>query len=321
MTCRICSNARDNTRHVAREMMFGYRTAFTYFQCAECGCLQIAEIPADLGDYYPVDYYSYQPNRRPGAVNTLKQAVRNLRTRYAVTGRGLLGRLAYAFFPAPHVRLLSRLRLKKNAAILDAGCGSGSLLYDLREAGFTNLLGADPFNKNDIHYPNGLSILKKTVHEVPGKWDLVMFHHSFEHVTDPAETLQAVSRILPENGVCLIRVPVASSFAWEHYGTNWVQLDAPRHLFLHTPKSMAILAERCGLAVTDTVYDSCEFQFWGSEQYRQDIPLTHERSYARNPDKSLFTPRQIREFRKKSRELNARGQGDSAAFFLRKKSG
>jgi len=34
-------------------------------------------------------------------------------------------------------------------------------------------------------------------------------------------------------GWCVIRIPTVSSFAWEHYREQWVQLDAPRHFFLH----------------------------------------------------------------------------------------
>ena len=60
--CRACGNAEGNTAHFPKEMMFGWREVFEYFECGRCGCLQIAEIPADLGKYYPRDaYYSYQP--------------------------------------------------------------------------------------------------------------------------------------------------------------------------------------------------------------------------------------------------------------------
>ncbi len=37
-------------------MMLGSRESFTYVECARCGCVQIAEIPADLARHYPTDY-------------------------------------------------------------------------------------------------------------------------------------------------------------------------------------------------------------------------------------------------------------------------
>lgn len=91
-----------------------------------------------------------------------------------------------------------------------------------------------------------------------------MFHHSFEHISDPLEALETVRSLLAPNGRCLIRVPVVS-WARNEYGANWVQIDAPRHFFLHTEKSMEILAEKVGLEITRVEYDSTEFQFWGSE--------------------------------------------------------
>lgn len=65
-----------------------------------------------------------------------------------------------------------------------------------------------------------------------------MFHHSFEHIADPFETLCSVRRLL-SSGTCLIRIPIVDSWAWENYGVNWIQIDAPRHFF-------SLLKKKCG---------------------------------------------------------------------------
>lgn len=59
-SCRICGNAHQNQRFAAREMMFGSRDKFDYLECARCDCLQIEEVPADLSQYYPANYYAFQ---------------------------------------------------------------------------------------------------------------------------------------------------------------------------------------------------------------------------------------------------------------------
>lgn len=41
-------------------MMFGSRDKFDYLECARCDCLQIEEVPADLSQYYPANYYAFQ---------------------------------------------------------------------------------------------------------------------------------------------------------------------------------------------------------------------------------------------------------------------
>src|SRR5579862_6929170 len=54
--CRICGAPASLEIH-AREMMFGTHERFDYVACADCGCLQIADIPADLQRFYPPDYH------------------------------------------------------------------------------------------------------------------------------------------------------------------------------------------------------------------------------------------------------------------------
>jgi hypothetical protein len=81
---------------------------------------------------------------------------------------------------------------------------------------------------------------------------------------------------------------------------------------------MRLLARTAGFEVTEVVYDSTAFQFWGSVQYQHEIPLWSERSYVVNPKRSLFTAAQIGAWEEQAAELNARGRGDQACFYLRK---
>jgi len=141
MTCRICENAGGNKTFTVPEMMFGCGDEFLYFQCARCGCLQIAEFSADLSKYYPPNYYSFaEPAPRQSAPPDLQK----IRDQHAIFGKGILGRMLHAGFPNAHMRgsLLSELPgLKKSARILDIGSGSGALLYTLQENGFIKLPG------------------------------------------------------------------------------------------------------------------------------------------------------------------------------------
>jgi len=318
MKCKICNNSNGNKIYKVKETMFGFRDKFTYFQCSVCGCLQISEVPSDMSKYYPSNYYSFSLPSPQGSKNPIKRSVKYYRDRYAIFNKGILGKFIYTFFPNEILQILSRVHLTESSAILDVGCGNGSLLYSLSKIGFKHLLGVDPYIKDDIEYENGLKIFKKSIHELDDKWDIIMFHHSFEHIPDPTETLQSVSRLLTKRGVCLIRIPTVSSYAWKHYRENWVQLDAPRHFFLHSIKSITLLAEKVNLNLEKVVYDSTYFQFWGSEQYIQDIPLTDPRSYSVDPSNSIFSDTEIAAFKQKAKELNSKNQGDACAFFLRK---
>ncbi|HTS04326.1 MAG TPA: class I SAM-dependent methyltransferase [Candidatus Eisenbacteria bacterium] len=315
MECRICRNSFANQAYRAREMMFGYRDAFDYFECSQCGCVQILEVPADLSKYYPSDYYSFA-RFEARTVGFKERIAKRLAGPYATCGGGMLGRMIFRYYPEPQLRPLAPVGLSWKSRILDVGCGGGEFLQLLKDAGFKNVLGIDAYIEGNRQYANGLRILKRSLQEMSGEWDLIMFHHSFEHLPDPLETLQHSAAILSKKGCCLIRIPTVSSYAWRHYRACWVQLDAPRHLFLHSVSSMQLLAGDAGFAIKEVVYDSTEFQFWASEQYLHDIPLHAEQSYAHSPSTSMFLDADMKSFQKRADWLNAHSEGDQAAFYL-----
>jgi SAM-dependent methyltransferase len=318
LQCRVCANVAGNRAFEAREMMFGMRDTFEYFQCDKCGCLQISAVPGDLGRYYRTGYVGFGS---PDAASAVRRFLYHHRARFAVTGKGVLGSWLARRYPHVALNAIGRLKPGLQLRILDVGCGRGALLVELGQLGFRDLKGVDPFIEGNIQYPGGVTIQKGTVRDVGGEWDLVMMHHAFEHVPDPAATMQSLAQLLAPGGICLIGTPVAGCHAWRLYGADWAQLDPPRHLFIHSLASMQHLASLAGLVIDSVVYDSTPFQFWASEQYRRGIPLVAPESYARNKSKSIFKKSDLRRFRRDAERLNLEGQGDQATlatFYLKK---
>jgi len=163
-----------------------------------------------------------------------------------------------------------------------------------------------------VQTPSGVRIKKVTLPQVTESFDVIMFNHSLEHVPDPVTSLRDACQRLAPDGTILVRVPTPSSDAWQVYGIDWVQLDAPRHIVLPSREGAAIMARQAGLAVVDVVDDSGTFQFTGSEQYKRDIPL---RSGAHKP---LFSRGDLARFAERAAALNACHRGDQAMFILRK---
>ena len=312
MICKICDNSEGLTEYSVKEMMFGFRDEFKYFQCEKCNCLQIYQIPQNISKYYPDNYYSFA-ELNSKETSTFSKILKKKRNRYAVFRRGLLGKILHGYKPNIPLKILSEIPIAKNSKILDVGCGNGSLLIDLSDLGFNHLTGIDPYISEDIYYDNGVTVYKKEISDVGKTFDIIMFHHSFEHLANPLETLNSVSNLLEDGGYCIVRVPTASSYAWRHYKEDWVQLDAPRHFFLHSKESINILASKSSLKVDKVVYDSTEFQFTGSERYLRGIPLKDDTS-----NDSIFTRSEISRFKKQAKELNIREDGDACAFILRK---
>lgn len=318
--CRICGNAENNQNHRAREMMFGTRDEFDYLECGKCGTVQILEIPGDLARYYPKSYYSLAGTAENNLSKQLKSRLTaRVAASYFLHGKNLIGKYLAKKkswinlnFPASLKETL--LGLNFNSRILDFGCGSGNLLQNLAYFGFRNLTGADAFIENDIFYPNGVKIYKRPLSQIEPSFDLVMLHHSFEHLPHPAESLREIYELLAPRKVCLIRLPIVA-FAWQKYGVDWFQLDAPRHLFLFTEKSFRDLAEKAGFEVAKVVYDSELFQFSISEQYARDISMHGERE---NIAESIFSPEQLQNWEREAQILNKENKGDQACFYLRK---
>lgn len=273
--CRICGCEADAKRYDAIEMMNGTRERFTYFECPECHCLQIDNIPDDLGRFYGSDYYSY---------NFIYNCDSNVDT---------------SFY--------------NHSRILDVGCGAGAFLCQLYDDGFDNLTGCDPFIEADIHYPNGINIYKKTIHEMEGKFDWIYMSDSYEHVTDPIEVMDSIKRLLAPGGTAVISIPVYPNVAFDMFGTSWYQLDAPRHLYLHSKQSMNYLIEKAGLSIADTTYNSNYMQIVRSALYENGISYWNQTPKLIN---SYFSKSELVELTKLSQEANDNEYGDHAVFFI-----
>lgn len=316
--CDICGNTRGHSLHYPREMMFGTEEVFEYLECGYCGCLQITEIPADLGRHYPADdYYSYSPPKQkkyPGWVLKARQS----RTRHSLGKRSLLGGLLSAFTKreSQHFDWFRRAGVDLDSRIVDVGCGAGKLLLQLRRDGFSKLLGADPFIAQEIDYGDGLRIRKASLAELEGPFDLLMLHHSYEHMPDPKGVLQELRRLVADDGMVLVRIPVADSYARRKYGVHWFNWDPPRHLYLHTVRSISVLAEMAGFELAEVVYDSGMLQFGSEGRLRRSCrPGNREAVHGR----ADFTPEEREAVSQFVEQLNLLRDGDTAAFYLRPK--
>ncbi|HEX5098779.1 MAG TPA: class I SAM-dependent methyltransferase [Polyangiaceae bacterium] len=313
--CRICRAEAENDPIVVREMMFGTRDEFAYYECRACGCLQIASYPENIADYYPKEYYSFATDGGRKAYSRLERFLHHRRANHA------LGRLDPIGFAASKVfgeleayTWLKRAGASFDSAILEVGCGTGFLLSLLHRDGFFRLEGVDPFIPDEAREQDGYSIRRTLADARPGA-DFILLSHSLEHMPNQDAVLGELRRAATPATCLCVRIPLANE-AWRRFGPDWGQIDAPRHFYLHTPKSFRLLAARHGFDVVDTIFDSTALQFWWSEQNRRDVPLNDAKSHA-GPHGALFSPAELSAWEREARALNQRGQGDQATFLLR----
>ena len=295
ISCMVCMVCRETVgkEHTFQEMMFGTHKEFAYWECFACGCLQIMAVPDDLPNYYPKTYYSFSVHAS------------HWKTWYY-----------RAHFKAPRLmRAICRCsadissviaaKLRPGARILDVGCGGGRLVSILRSQGF-EAYGIDPFLESNQPYLQNSSLA-----EAGEGWDMIMFHHSLEHMQNHADVLRCAHGKLVNGGVCLVRIPVAT-WAWKYYGRYWAQLDAPRHCMIHTLGSFRLTAESAGFQTVQTIFDSNEFQFYASELYQRGMTAQGKNMCEQ------FSRDEMRKFRARADRLNKERLGDQAAFFLQR---
>ena len=272
-TCRVCGQESNGKVYTAKEMMYDNAGAFEYFECPHCKCLQIAEVPENLRDYYGPNYYSYT-------------------------------------IPEDTVSRGKPTQLKK---VLDVGCGAGAILCQMAKNGVVAPVGCDPFIEHDLVYENGVKIFKKTIHEMEGSFDIILLSDSFEHMSDPHETFDSIKRLLAPKGVVKMTLPMYPNMAFDFYKQNWYQLDAPRHIILHSRQSLELLAEKHGLRIAQIIYDSNNSAILRSFLYSKGITF-----WKQDPKDifKYFSQKDIDEINMKVAQANKKGYGDHATVFF-----
>lgn len=316
-SCKVCSNTEGNNFYQIREMQLGTRELFTYMECHICGCLQLVDVPSDLGKYYPnQDYYSFNLDlkfKKPGLPQKLKSS-------WLLEGKNpVTGKLLSLGYRVPDYYSWMRIPgIKKEDAILDVGTGNGGLLSSLYKIGYTNLTGIDPFIEREKQHGE-VRILKKNIYDMKGMYDYIMLHHAFEHMDEPLKALKKLYSLLNKGKYLLIRTPMMGMYSWKKYKENWMDIDAPRHIIVHTPASMAILAEQAGFEIKKIIYDANYMSLIGSDQYTKDIAVNDPTSYMENKERSGYTKGDIEKFEQTAKDINEQQQGDQASFYLYKK--
>ena len=293
--------------------------AFRYQVCAHCGTLDLMLDAGNEAALYGDGYYSFE-DKEPSYV---ERQVIEIRNRYELSGRGVVGRMISKVWPGPHHRALRPLLdatiappLQRSSRILDVGCGAGKWLKELAELGFTDLTGIDPFMPT-VAASDNIRLIKGDIQDIDETFDLVTIHHAFEHIPNGEVALRALKSKLSENGVLIVRIPLGASYGWRTFGGNWVQLDPPRHAHLYSTAGMTELATRVGLETRDVSFDATSFMVTGSE-----ATLVGMRPHTGQPIASLGTQGVFGWVR--SRRIaalaNSLGSADQAAFYFTAKT-
>lgn len=183
---------------------------FNVWRCPQCKTIHCLEI-VDLDHYY-----AQYPNEELALT-------RPLRLIYS----GLHKRLQKHGFADQHT-------------LLDYGCGKGLFLQYLREKGFENGYGYDPYGK-----PHGLgdaAVLER------GPFDYILLSDVIEHMEEPRSLLHKLNSLLAPGGQIMIGSPNADhlELSQPQLSDYYNEVHVPYHLHIYTRDAIELLGREQG---------------------------------------------------------------------------
>lgn len=198
----------------------------------------MADVPADLGRYYPDDYYEL-PTRA-----TLEIA---------------------AAAEAPKLALIQRF--VSPGPLLEIGAAYGIFARAAALAGFD--VTAIEMDARSCRYLEEVVGVKAICSDMPeqavgdvGPVKAVTMWHVLEHLPRPWELLAQVAERLEPGGVLALAMPNPDSLQFRLLGGRWAHVDAPRHLFLIPFSTLRRRAAELGLELGHVTTSDPAGRYW-----------------------------------------------------------
>ncbi|MCM2323096.1 MAG: class I SAM-dependent methyltransferase [Oligoflexia bacterium] len=180
----------------------------TVWRCGSCQSLVSLEV-RDLAPFYQ-DY--------PFSLRTLSRFTR----------------LVYSAY----VKRLLESGIKRSCSVLDYGCGSGVLVTYLREAGFADAEGYDPYTP-----------AFKDPSRLERQYDLVIYQDVIEHLDDPMASWASLSRLVKAGGLLCIGTPRAEGISADRPERHLHSLHQPFHLQIFSEAALVRSLQDAGFAI------------------------------------------------------------------------
>lgn len=133
--------------------------------------------------------------------------------------------LIWRIFYRNLARRFLRHGMTRSHRFLDYGCANGLFCMALRERGFANVVGYDPYGHPEK--TGDASVLEA------GPFDYILLQDVIEHVEDPDELLRKMDSLLSPGGHILVGTPNADRVEPTRPETFPNELHAPYHLHIY----------------------------------------------------------------------------------------
>ena len=198
---------------------------FIYEYCRKCKATVLLSVPDDLSKYYPSNYH-YVPST--------VQEIEN-----------------FSHHESYKIDLIKRFI--DSGSLLEIGSSNGSFAFLAKKNGFD--VNAVEMNERCCDFLNNVLKIKTfqsfdtlaTLREIKKSYDVIVFWHVIEHLSNPFEVLETCTKLLTSNGILVIAAPNPSSLQFKIFKEKWVHLDAPRHITLIPISELSSRCQSYGL--------------------------------------------------------------------------
>lgn len=197
MNCPICKNPTK---------LFSKRNNFLIFKCLSCGFGLTKNLTEQEGDYHRDEEYIEE-----------EKLFENIFLK--------------------RVKIIERFL--KTGKVLEVGCSTGLMLSLLKKKGW-EVQGIEISKKAaSVAIKRGVKVSTipfEKINEM-GKFDLIVFNHTLEHLKDPISTLKKAKKLLKPKGLLYIDLPNFESLSAKVWKGRWNLLLPDEHLWHFTEKS------------------------------------------------------------------------------------
>ena len=180
------------------------------------------------------------------------------------------------------IKRLVKGGLKKHHKILDFGCGNGVFLKLMKEKGYCNVDGYDPYVKEFDTLPKNVL------------YDCVVANDVIEHVSNPRELISNCKSLLIPGGLFYIGTADSEPVDITDVTSHIMLLHQPFHRIIITQKTLKLLSEEQGFILKKSYrrsyMDTCKpfFNYRFLDEFSKSLGHNIDKSLAPDAFKILF---------------------------------
>jgi 2-polyprenyl-3-methyl-5-hydroxy-6-metoxy-1,4-benzoquinol methylase len=239
-SCPLCGGETEGAFTVGDRNRAITARRFHYLRCRSCRTLFLADVPDDLGIYYPDDYYRLPSLAQLDQAAAAERPKLDMLSVHAPAGSLVDIGAAYGVF----ARAAQQAGYEVTAIEMDARCCE----YLREVAGVRAIRSETP---------------QEALADLPPVRVITLWH-VMEHLPRPWDVLERAAGRLEQGGVLAIAMPNPDSLQLRLLGARWAHVDAPRHLFLIPFETLRARAQELGLSVALVTTADPAGRYWNA---------------------------------------------------------